>query len=296
MSTTIDCGSRNVELKKPDKELFPEAGLSKKDLVDHLRAVAEHMLPFLKERPLTVVRAPDGIDSTQFVQKRVPDHAPDWLERTSVDSGDGPLEMPIAADVAHLVWLAGQGSVEFHPWLSRIDRPHHPDRFVMDLDPSGDDDAAAVREAALLVGEWLSARDVTACPMLTGGSGIHIVIGLNRKDDIDQVRRNGREWARVLAEEHPNLLTVEQRKNKRGDRIYLDVARNAYAQTAIAPYSTRARRGAPVATPITWDELRRQDVHPRKYDCAAVKRRLAQRDCPLRASLRHRYASRAFLP
>jgi bifunctional non-homologous end joining protein LigD len=182
-------------------------------------------------------------------------------------------------NTATLVYLANQGVLTLHGWLSLADRPRHPDRLIFDLDPP-DDDFAAVRYAARRVGELMEAIGLTPHVMTTGSRGLHVLAPLDAETHFDAVRDLARTMADHLAEQHPDRLTVEQRKDKRKDRLYLDVMRNAYGQTAVVPYSLRAKPGAPVATPLDWDELDRSDLGPRSYDLRSVHQRLAQKDDP----------------
>lgn len=277
----------NMEIDNADKLFFPDAGYTKGDLADYYQRIAPQMLPHIKDRPLTLRRFPDGIDGVNFIQKRVAEHYPDWIERVTVDKEDGRITHALADDADTLVWLADQGTVAFHVWLSRADAPHHPDRLIFDLDPPGDDFELVIK-AARAVRDKLSALDLTAFVMTTGSSGLHVTVPLDRASNFDAVGDFAERIAAQLADEHPDDFTTAQRKNKRHGRLYLDIRRNAYAQTGIAPYSLRPKPGAPVATPLEWDELSDANIGPRRFHLGNIFRRLAQRDCPWKHIERHR--------
>ncbi|MHC5262207.1 non-homologous end-joining DNA ligase [Streptomyces sp. UC4497] len=246
---------RDVEVQRPDKVLLPE-GITKKDLAEYYRAVAPFMLPHLRGRPLMLERHPDGLDGPRFMQKDTPDHYPDWVHRTEVPKEGGTVTHTVCDDTATLIFLVDQAALTLHRWLSRADDIDHPDRLVFDLDPSGEgDDFEAVREAARQLHALLDELGLPSAPMTTGSRGVHVVVPLDRSQDFDEVRDFARHVADALADEHPDALTTAPRKKDRGDRLFVDVLRNGYAQTAVAPYSVRARPGAPVATPLTWRQL-----------------------------------------
>jgi bifunctional non-homologous end joining protein LigD len=268
-----------VEITHPDRVLFPEDGITKGDLVDYYAEVAGAMVPHLKGRPLTLWRYPRGIGEKGFVQQDFASTLPDWMGSAEVAKEDGTVVHPVADRREALVWLANQNCVTVHSWLSRCDRLDEPDQVIFDLDPSAED-FAAVRAAAQACGDVL--RDLGLTPYLktTGSRGLHVVVPLTRGPDFDSVRQFARDVAEVVAADDPAHRTVEQRKNKRGDRIYLDVMRNAYAQTAAAPYAVRARRSAPVATPLQWDELSDRQLRPDRFTIRDVPKRLAEQGDP----------------
>ncbi|MFI1422059.1 non-homologous end-joining DNA ligase [Streptomyces sp. NPDC020731] len=270
-SRTVRAGRRPVEIHRPGKVLFPGGGdageYTKGDLVDYHRAVAPFMLPHLRGRPLMLDRRPDGIDGPTFMQKNTPDGYPDWITRAEVAKEGGTVTHTVCDDTATLLYLVDQASITLHRWLSRTARIDRPDRLVFDLDPSGDD-FETVREAARLLGELLDELDLPSALMTTGSRGLHVIVPLTGDHDFDDVRAFAREAADTLAAAHPDRLTTAARKKDRGDRLYLDVQRNAYAQTAVAPYTVRALPGAPVALPVSWDQLDDPDLHARRWTVA----------------------------
>ncbi|MGY5081754.1 non-homologous end-joining DNA ligase [Streptomyces nigrescens] len=251
---TVRVGRRTVEIHRPEKVLFPDDGLTKADVVGYYRRVAASMVPQLRGRPLMLERLPEGLGGPQFMQKDTPAHYPDWIRRAEVTKEGGTVTHAVCDDKATLLFLADQACLTFHRWLSRAARPDHPDRLVFDLDPPGPD-FEAVREAARQLCGLLDELGLPAVLMTTGSKGLHVIVPLDGKSDFDTVRGFAQEAAAVLAERHPDRLTTAVRKKSRGNRLYLDVQRNAYAQTAVAPWSLRAKPGAPVAVPISRTQL-----------------------------------------
>ncbi|MYX08471.1 ATP-dependent DNA ligase [Streptomyces sp. SID8375] len=251
---TVRVGRRTVEIHRPEKVLFPDDGLTKADVVGYYRRVAASMVPQLRGRPLMLERLPEGLGGPQFMQKDTPAHYPDWIRRAEVTKEGGTVTHTVCDDKATLLFLADQACLTFHRWLSRAARPDHPDRLVFDLDPPGPD-FEAVREAARQLCGLLDELGLPAVLMTTGSKGLHVIVPLDGKSDFDTVRGFAQEAAAVLAERHPDRLTTAVRKKSRGNRLYLDVQRNAYAQTAVAPWSLRAKPGAPVAVPISRTQL-----------------------------------------
>lgn len=274
-----------VQITHPDRVLFPDPsakkGITKRDLVDYYREVAETMLPHLKSRPLTVQRFPRGIDQQGFVQQDFADSLPDWMDRAEVarEGGQGGTVVhPVVESRDAVAWLANQNCITLHEWQSRQGRLHNPDRLVFDLDPS-DSDFAPVRETARAVAGVLDDLGLACYLQTTGSRGLHVVVPLRSDADFDTARQFARDVAEVVVSDDAAHRTVEVRKDKRDGRVYLDVMRNAYAQTAVAPYSIRPRRGAPVATPLEWDELGSRGMHADRFTIRDVPKRLTgQRD------------------
>jgi bifunctional non-homologous end joining protein LigD len=284
-------GSIEVELSNTDKVLFPDANLTKGDLIDYYDEIAEIMLPHARGRPLTLQRFPDGIQSEGFFQQRRSEHFPDWIDSARLPRAAGkdegePVEHVTAEKRATLVYLANQGVITLHGWLSRLPEPKHPDRLIFDLDPPGED-FAPVRSAAAQVAELMEAIGLSPHVMTTGSRGLHVVAPIRAEHRFDHVRELAVDMARTLADAHPDSLTTEQRKDKRRGRLYLDVMRNAYGQTAVLPYTVRARTGAPVATPLDWDEVTDRNLDARSYTLENVFRRLGQKPDPWADIARH---------
>jgi bifunctional non-homologous end joining protein LigD len=281
MSATIRAGRRSVTISRPDKVLIPP-GLTKAGLAGYFEAVAPAMLTHIAHRPLNFERYPDGIDGPRIFQQHAASYFPDWIALVTVPAARGTVQHVMARDAATLVYLAGQACITFHPWLSRSDRLERPDRLVIDLDPSaGDPDE--VRQAALIIGELLRELDLEPWAMTTGSRGYHVVLPIQRRLEFDPVRQFARDLAELAAARHPEVFTIEQRKAKRGGKILIDIQRNAYAHTSVAPYAVRARPEAPVATPLFWEELEDKATHPRRWTVDSVPERLEADGDPWRS-------------
>jgi bifunctional non-homologous end joining protein LigD len=270
----------SVEITHPDKVLFPDAGITKADLADHYEGVSEWMLPHVKGRPVSMQRFPDGIDGKGFFHKDIPDYFPSWIRRVEVPKANGTVTHVVICNAETLVYLVGQNTITPHVWLSREDRVWQPDRLVIDLDPPPDGDFAAVRRAARHTGELMRELGFSPFAQVTGSKGIHVWTPLRRRTDFEQVRALARDMGQVLAANHPDELTTEFRKANRGGRILVDTARNGYAQTAVPPYAVRARPGAPVATPIDWEELSDSKLRSDRWNVGNIRRRLAAKGDP----------------
>jgi bifunctional non-homologous end joining protein LigD len=274
-------GRYSVELSNRDKIFYPGISLTKGDVIDYYEKVAEFILPHIRQRPLTMERYPDGIDDEGFIQKNFPDYFPSWFERARVRTREGRQTVPVCRNRASLVYLANQGCIACHVWLSRLDRPQKPDQMIFDLDPPGSD-FEPVRQAARDCLALFDELGLTGYLKTTGSRGLHLLLPLRREHSFDEVRDVATDLARVLVRRYPDRYTLEQRKDKRKGRLYLDVQRNAHGQTAVAPYSLRARPGAPVAAPIDRERLDDAGLHARFYTAKNLFRSLAQKKDPWR--------------
>jgi bifunctional non-homologous end joining protein LigD len=275
----VEVEGHTIDFSNPDKVLFPADGITKADLVEYYRRIAEVMVPHLRGRPLMLQRFPDGIEASGFYQKNASKHFPDWIPQVELPKEGGTVDHVVCNDAATLVYLASQACITPHAWLSRADLPDHPDRLIFDLDPS-DDDFGVVKLAARAVRKRLEDLGLVPFVQTSGSRGLHVFVPLDRSADFDTVRAFSHQVAEEVAAEHPDLLTVEARKAKREGRLYLDIQRNAYAQTTVSPYGIRARAGAPVATPLEWTELADSDLGPQRYTITNIFRRLSRREDP----------------
>ena len=267
-----------IDITHPERVLFPADGITKGDLVAYYRQVGTVMVPHLKGRPLMVQRFPRGIDDEGFVQQDFADSLPAWMDRAEVAKLGGTVVHAVADHLEALVWLANQDCITVHTWLSRMDRLDRPDRVVFDLDPP-DGEFGVIRATARVLADVLGDLGLACYVQTTGSRGLHVLVPLAADVDFDTARRFARDVAVVAAADDPAHRTVEIRKERRGDRVYIDVMRNAYGQTAVAPYAVRARRGAPVATPLEWDELNNRGMRADRFTIHDMPTRLAgQRD------------------
>ncbi len=281
----------HVEITHPERVLFPTDGISKRDLVDYYAQVAPVMLPHLKGRPLTLTRFPAGIDEEGFIQQDFAGSLPDWMKwaevaRKGKGSRPGSVVHPVAQRREALLWIANQNCITLHAWLSRQPHLDKPDRLVFDLDPP-DGGFAAVRATARAVADALDDLGMAAYVQTTGSRGLHVVTPVRGGADFDTARQFARDVAELVVADDPAHRTLEIRKKARGDRVYLDVMRNAYAQTAVAPYSVRAHPGAPVATPLDWDELDVRGMRADRFTLRDVPKRISERGDPWAHMRRH---------
>jgi bifunctional non-homologous end joining protein LigD len=272
---TVRAGGITVELSHTGKVLFPGDNITKGDLIEYYQRAAEVMLPPLRERPVAMRRYPDGITGPGIFQKNVPGYFPDWITRAEVPKQGGSLQQVICDKPATIVYLANQACIELHAFLSQLDRIDNPDQVIFDLDPPDANRFGDVRTIALRLRQLLEDElGLATFVKTTGGKGLHVHVPLNATADFDTAREFTQEVAALLAARNPDLATTEQRREKRGDLIYLDVMRNSYAQLAVAPYSVRARPGAPVATPLNWDEVN-DKLRPGQFTIATVPDRIS---------------------
>jgi bifunctional non-homologous end joining protein LigD len=278
MSTErLRAGRITVDISNADKVLFPDDGITKADLARYYQAIAGEMLPWLRDRPVAMVRYPDGIGSDRIMQKNVPQYFPDWVSRATVPKqGGGSVRQVICDKPATLVYLASQACIEVHSFLSRLTRIADPDQLIFDLDPPDGSAFGQVRTVALELRKLLADElGLTSFVKTTGGNGLHVHVPLNARADFEHARGFAGQVTGVLAARLPDLVTTEQRRQNRGGRIYLDIMRNGYAQLAVAPYAVRARPGAPVATPLHWTEVDDARLRPGQFTIATVPERVA---------------------
>jgi bifunctional non-homologous end joining protein LigD len=269
----VTVGGVTVRLSRPGKLLFPGDGISKGDLVEYYRSMAPRILPYVRDRPLVMIRYPDGIGGQAIVQKNVSRNFPDWITRAAVRKQGGTNSQVVCDKPATLVYLANQACVELHPFLSRLSALDQPDQLVFDLDPPDAGHFGQACRTALNLRSLLEDElGLAAYVKTTGGKGLHVHVPLRPGEGFDPVREFARQVADLLASRAPQELTTAQRRDDRGGRLYLDIMRNAYAQMAVAPYSVRGRPGAPVATPLHWDEL--GSVHPGQFTVRTIGARL----------------------
>jgi bifunctional non-homologous end joining protein LigD len=266
----------------PERVLFPDSGITKADLVAYYGAVAPAMLPYVKDRPANLQRFPQGIGGPGFFQQARPAFYPDWVPGVTVPKEGGRVEHPVLQSRAALEYVANQGAITPHIWLSRIGRLRYPDQLVFDLDPA-DSMLREVGPAARQVAHVLTAVGLTPFVKTTGSRGYHVAVPLDERSTYDTVRDFANQVAALLVRRQPELFTTAARKAARGERIYLDTLRNSYGHTVVPPYAVRARPGAPVATPIAWEELDDPAMHPARFSIRDVPKRLADQPDPWRA-------------
>jgi DNA ligase D len=265
----VSDADRPVEVTKPDKVLWPGIGVTKREYVDYLTAVGPRMVPWLRERPLTLVRAPDGVGGKRYFQKAISDYAPRWVHRVRIPapSAGRDVDYLVCDDLRTLTWVGNQAAVELHPAPVRRDRPDRPDLLVVDIDPpEGSFDAAV--EAAGLVLEVLADLRMPFGVKTPGGNGLHVVVPIERRLDAAALREAAARLTAIVAERRPDLITDEFRKANRAGRVMLDPSRNGTGATIVAPYSPRERDDASVSLPV--DAERLGAVRPAEYTVRTV--------------------------
>lgn len=276
----IKIGRHTISLSNEDRIYFPKSKLTKGDLIEYYAKIADTMLPYMKNRPLTMHRFPEGIKGEDFYQKDAPDYFPKWIKREPIKKESGEkVHYVVCNNAATLVYIANQGCITPHLFLSKIDKLNYPDRLIFDLDPT-DNDFKKVQHAAKLVKNLLQELGFEPFVMTTGSRGLHVWVSLRRVHTFDEVKKFAHTFAQTIVERDPKLCTTEIRKEKRGNKVFIDWLRNAFGQTGVAPYAVRAKPGAPVATPITWDAAFEANMSPQKYTIQNIFSALKKRKDP----------------
>jgi len=260
----------------PEKIMFPSEGITKGELASYYEAIAPVMLPHLRRRPITMERFHRGIAAPGFFQKDVSKGFPEWLERVEVPKKDGTVHHPIANDKRSLLWLANQNSITIHVWPSRTPNLYHPDICIFDLDPSHEDDPEPLARASLNLRDLLAELGLPSWIKTSGSKGFHIAVPLDGKSDFGTVARFAHVVGKIMVQRDPAHLTQEFSKADRGGRILVDTGRNGYSATYAATYTVRAKPGAPVSAPCTWEELASGKVRPGTFALRTMAQRIAQ--------------------
>ena len=258
----------------PEKVMFPDEGITKGELAAYYEAIAPVMLPHIIGRPVTMERFHSGIGAKGFFQKDVSKGFPEWLERVEVPKKGGTVHHPIVTDTRSLVWMANQNSITPHVWASRAPDLYHPDVCVFDLDPS-EDEPEVLRAAALGLRDLLTELGLPSWVKTSGSKGFHIAVPLDGKADVGEVSGFAHAVGSILVARDPEHLTQEFSKADRGGRILVDTGRNGYSATFAAAYAVRAKPGAPVSAPCTWEELERGEAGPRTFTLRTMAARIA---------------------
>jgi bifunctional non-homologous end joining protein LigD len=247
---------QGVEPSNLGKVFWPASGITKGDLLAYFDGVAPFLLSMLRDRPLTVIRYPDGVDGMRFYQKNTPSYAPPWVKTVTLHAGSAKRDVRYALcnSKRTLLWLANQAAIELHPWLSRVDRLERPDFLVFDLDPPEGGFGVAVRVAAVMR-HALEEFGLEGVAKTSGSKGVHVVVPLERRHHFREVRAAADFLAARVGEEIPDVATTAFLKAERGGRLFLDTGRNAPGAHVVTVYSPRASGAASVSFPVPWDEL-----------------------------------------
>ncbi|MHC4860925.1 MAG: non-homologous end-joining DNA ligase, partial [Planctomycetota bacterium] len=274
LATTPSEGAGRVRYTNRDKVFWPERGFTKGDMLDYYERVAEHLLPYLHERPIHMQRFPDGIEGKSFYHKNAPDHVPDWVETEPIGTGSKTINYIVCNDRETLLLLANLGSVDLHPWMSRRGSLDSPDWLVLDLDPKSAPFSDVVRVARAL-GKLL--RGIGLRPVLktSGATGLHVTVPLVSGYTYDQSRMFAEMVALAVVRDHPDLCTVERSVARRRGKVYVDYLQNRRGQTIVPPYVPRPVPAGSVSMPLDWDELA-GDLDPARFDLESAPLRLAE--------------------
>ena len=256
--------------------MFPDEGITKGELAAYYESAAPLMLPHLRQRPLTMERYPSGIGRKGFWQKDVSRGFPAWLERVEVPKKGGVVHYPLVNDVPALMWMANQNTITPHVWAARAPNLYYPDLCVLDLDPLDESEPDVLRRATIQMRDLLGELGLTACVKTSGSKGFHVVVPLDGAATTDKVESFAHGVGTLLVRRNPDELTQEFSKADRGGRILVDTGRNGYSATFAAAYAVRAKRGAPVSAPCSWDEIERGLVSPRSFTLRTMSERIAQ--------------------
>jgi bifunctional non-homologous end joining protein LigD len=277
----IKKGRRTLKLSNLDKVFWPEEGITKGDLLAYYREVAPAIVPHLRDRPFTMKRYPDGFEGKFFFQKDAPKHMPEWIptRKFEVTTREKPrqrrmIDVPLVNDELALLWMVNMACIDMNAWYSRVDKPDRPDWVLFDLDPSSDVGFREVVQVAQLVKSLLDGLGLVGYPKTSGADGLHVLVPIARRSTYAQAREFSEIVARTLASTHRDLVTTEWRKAKRRG-VLIDANQNAEGKTIASVYSVRPRPGAPVSTPLRWDEVH-EDLDPREFTMDVVLRRLAK--------------------
>lgn len=258
-----------------EKVYWPKAGFTKGDMLDYYENIAPYLLPHLKNRPMVLKRFPEGIDGFSFFQKNVEGELPKHVKTASVPAETirKDVHYIVCDNLDTLLYIANLGTIELHPWNSRLAKLHHPDFLIFDLDPGKGTTFDAVVDAALKTRSFLEELALSCFPKTSGKRGIHIYVPLKAKYEYDVVRDFAHRVSLALSGRYPKLLTVERGEEHRVRKIFVDYLRNSVGQTAVAPYSLRATPEATVSTPLEWKEVRK-GLDPRRFTLKTIFRRL----------------------
>jgi bifunctional non-homologous end joining protein LigD len=292
--TIIHVDAYEIEISNLKKVLFPKSGITKGELITYYHKIASRALPFYRDRPLTMQRCPDGIQHQNFMQKEIPHYFPSWIEQKELPKKEGSIRHALVNNAATFVYLANQACVAFHLGLSTIDKADYPSYLLFDLDPSSED-IGLLKQVALRVKELSDSLGLGSFIQTTGSRGFHIYIPLKRELPFEPVHSFAKEFASYLAEQYPDEITIEQSKEKRDVRIFIDYARNSYGLHAVAPYSVRTKENAPIATPLHWSELENKSLTSQTYSIKNIFDRLANTDNPWKDILKVQYSLKSGL-
>lgn len=269
----VQVDNKELKLTNLDKLFWPGEKLNKAHLVKYYTDMAPYILPYIKDRPLVMNRYPDGINGNSFYQKECPSYAPDWIHRISIEHSEKIVNYIMCNDIASLVWLANQGCIEIHAWLSKLGNLDCPDIAVLDLDPAEGVDFKDVIKVALVIKKTLDFLKLESYIKTSGATGLHIFIPVSPEHSFKKVAQQMKQVAEAVVQAEPEICTVERSVHKRYGKVYIDYLQNSRGKTMAFPYSLRPLPGAPVSTPLKWEELK-ELTSPALFNINTIRERL----------------------
>ncbi|MGM0365100.1 MAG: non-homologous end-joining DNA ligase [Actinomycetota bacterium] len=286
---TYKYDGKRITVSNLEKIFYPDKGYTKKDIIGYYIKIAQVILPHLRNRPLNMHRAPDGLKGENFYQQDISDYFPQWIDRISIRKKEGGTITHVLCNKKEtLLYLAGQAVITMHVWLSTTAYLNKPDKLLFDLDPPQDSGFESVKRGALKLKEYFDSFSVKSFVMTTGSKGLHVAVPLVPEYEFDEVRLAAKKIAASLTRNFPECFTTEQPKAKREGRLFLDYLRNSYGQTSVCPYSLRILPRAPAATPLDWEELKKPGLNARTYHLGNIPKRLGQKKDPWKDFNEHR--------
>lgn len=273
---SIKVGGHTIAVSNLNKLWFNRSKITKGAVIDYYHAVAPYLVSHIQNHLITVQRFPNGIHGESFYQKNAGSYFPKWIKTVSIEKKDGGVvDYVVCNNAATLVYLANQGALTIHTWLSKYNKLHYPDRMIFDLDPSKNDFKAIAR-AALRLKTIFDDLKIPSFAMTTGSRGMHVYVPLKRVHTFDYVAEFSYAIAQKMLKQAPKEFTLEVRKDKRSGKIFIDTLRNRYSATAVAPYAIRAYEKAPVAAPLHWPEVQSSRLTAQKFTIKNILGRLKE--------------------
>ncbi len=264
-----EVNGRKLKLSNLDKLIYPDVGVPKAEVIQYYISVAPYLLKYIKGRPLTLIRYPDGIGKTQFYAKSKPDWTPDWIDSYGISHSEETIDYLVAQDIPTVAWLANLAALELHPMQLTTDAPDHPDHFIFDLDPPVNGDFEVVKEIALSLREFLENQGYNTFVKTSGSKGLHIYVPILKNYGHEEMVTATKSLAKLFVKQNPTTCTLAMNKEKRGTKTLIDIFRNHKAHTTVAAYSLRGKAGAPISFPVTWKQVESlkssKDIHIRNY-------------------------------
>jgi len=276
MNKIIKIGSHKINITNEDKILFPKDNITKLDLINYYDQISSLMLPLAKNHPISMYRFPNGINNEGFYHKDAPEYFPDWIKTLDRkrQEDNKTIHYVILTNKATLIYLANFGCITPHIWLSNAKHPEYPDRIIFDLDPSDDHSFDLLKSKALVLKDIIESYKLNPFVMTTGSKGLHVTIPIKVKYDFSTIKKFADKIANEFLLTDPDHLTMQIRKEKRENRIFIDTLRNSFTATAVAPFSIRPLNGAPVAAPLYWEELSNKAMSSQSYNIFNIFHRI----------------------